>query len=180
MANHPAWPSAPGRCEIANSGPYSLILDLAHWSTNPNLGNIAGATRHSRPVTIRILICQACKVLSNNNTEGMPSGFGFHSVDAVMHQIEQLQPLPDSPPNVRELLDICETEGNAQNGGGTLTIQEERSRGVCVKWIPDGIPRMSSGLGEIGSPIVGSAMPAGGLGRTFAGPGGGVPTPGFQ
>lgn len=179
MANHSSWSSAPGRCEIANTASFMLILDPAHWPNSNNLGNIAGPTRHARPVTIRLLVCQACKALSNNSTEGVPSGFGFHSLEAIMHQIDQIQTPMDTPPNMRELLDICETEGNAQNGGGILNIQEERSRGLCIKWIPDGPSgRMPGGPGEIGSPIVGSAMPMGGPPRGFVGSG--IPAPGFQ
>ena len=167
MSSHPSWPSAPG----------------AHWSSNNAFGSISSMGRQSRPVSIRLLICQACKTLSTNNLEGVPSGFGYHSIHDVMGQIEHLKP-DSGPVPLSEFLAICETEGSGANGGGTLAVQEERSRGTCVKWIPDPMPgsgRMVGGpghAGEIGSPIVGSVMPFGG-GRAFQPHGGGMQAPGF-
>ena len=90
---------------------------------------------------------------------------------------------------MRELLEICETEGNSQNGGGAFTIQDEPQRGIFVKYTPDGGPgnvRNTGGPGEIGSPIVGSAVPFGaggggmgaGVGRGYP-TGGNIPAPGF-
>ena len=171
MSSHPSWPSASG----------------AHWSSGSNaFSNMPSMGRQSRPVSIRLLICQACKMLSNNNPEGLPSGFGYHSIHEVMSRIEHIHPESGSIP-LSEFLAICETEGSGANGGGTLVVQEERSRGTCVKWIPDTLPgnaRMVGGpghAGEIGSPIVGSAMPFGsGGGRGFGPHGvGGMQAPNF-
>ena len=80
---------------------------------------------------------------------------------------------------VRDLLDICETEGNAQNGGGTF--QTKSDRGVTfVQHQPDGNSAgpmaghgAGGGHGDIGSPVTGSAIPF----RTFGR--GGISAPGF-
>jgi hypothetical protein len=141
---------------------------------------VSGPSRHGRPVILRSLICQSCKALSNNTTEGIPSGFGFHSIDAVMRHIEQMKAPLESPPQRHEFLEICDTEGNAQNGGGTLILQEERTRGTCVKWIPERVPgRVIGGPGEIGSPIVGSSMLFNN-GKSFTGPTGSIPALGSR
>ena len=107
-----------------------------------------------------------------------------------MRQIEQIKPAGEGSVQMRELLDICETEGNAQNGGGAFSIQDDPPRGLFVKFTPDGASgnhRAPGGPGEIGSPIVGSAMPFGGSGtggmggggRGFQPPGGAIPAPSF-
>ncbi|KAI4148331.1 MAG: hypothetical protein LQ340_005131 [Diploschistes diacapsis] len=166
LNQHPSWPSAPS----------------THWSNSNAFGGMVNVARQPRPMTIRILICQACKALSNSTTEGVPGGFGYHSLHDVLNHIEQRQPDNGTIP-LSEFLAICETEGSHLNGGGTLAIQEERSRGTCVKWIPDTLPggnaRMAGGPGEIGSPIVGSVMPFGSAGRGFPAHGGGMQTPNF-
>ena len=170
MSNHASWSSASG----------------AHWSnSNHAFGNMPNMNRHSRLVTLRLLVCQACKILSHGSMEGIPSGFGYHSVHDVLKHIETAKP-ESGGVQMPEFLAVCETEGNTINGGGMLVVQEERSRGTCVKWVPEILPgngRMygGSGPGEIGSPVVGSAMPFGG-GRGFPpshAAGGGLPAPNF-
>lgn len=154
MSNTQHWPATPAN----------------HWSSNA-FGNVNGPSRQPRALTLRHLICQACKALSNQSFEGTNGGFGYHSVDLIMHHIEHNRPPNEPIPPVQEILDICETEGNQQNGGGSLSLQDERGRGVCVKWIPDGsaAARPSAGApGEIGSPVVGSSHLFG-ISRPFPG-----------
>lgn len=133
-------------------------------------GSVFGG-QQSRPLALRLAICQACKQLSASN----PSSDGFHDIHALMRQMPALEP----PPSLKEVEEICETEGDSQNGGGELNARKSPSGGggdvVAVKWTPDsGTPKdqqgrgSHTGLGEIGSPMPSRSSPAG-IG--FGGPG---------
>jgi hypothetical protein len=150
------------------------------WSHNNAFGIIGGPNRHaSRPVTVRLLACQACKQLTSNSST--KNGNGFHSIDSIMRQVEQLKPPHEGPIQLRELLQICDTEGNAQNGGGSFTIQDEPPHGIWVKWEPENSgpvgSRGAGAPGEIGSPMMGSSMTAFGGSRALQPPGGGIASP---
>lgn len=96
-----------------------------------------------------------------------------------MHQVEQYKP-HEAPLQPRELVDIFDTEGNSQNGGGTFTVDDQLSHGIFVKFEPDTSHlymggRGTGAAGEIGSPIVGNSMPAiNGAPRGFPPSGGGI------
>lgn len=121
----------------------------------------SGFGGQSRPLTIRLAICQACKQLGATN----PSSDGFYDINAILRQMPALQPPPSHP----ELEAICETEGDSQNGGGELSARKSASGGevIAVKWTPDsGTPKdqgrgSHAGLGEIGSPMPSRTSPAG-------------------
>jgi hypothetical protein len=121
----------------------------------------SGLGGQSRPLTIRLAICQACKQLAATN----PSADGFHDLGAILRQMPALQPPPSHP----ELEAICETEGDSQNGGGELSARKSPSGSevVAVKWSPDSGTSKDqgrgshAGLGEIGSPMPSRMSPAG-------------------
>jgi hypothetical protein len=141
----------------------------------------SGLGGQSRPLTIRLAICQACKQLAATN----PSPDSFYDINAVLRQMPALHPPPSHP----ELEAICETEGDSQNGGGELSARKSASGGevVAVKWSPDnGAPNdhgrgSHAGLGEIGSPMPSRTTPAGiGFERPGGFPNlGAVGSPGF-
>lgn len=64
----------------------------------------------------------------------------------------------------QELLDMCETEGNQMNGGGSFDLRSDPKNmgSLLIKWFPDdgalgGGQRAVGAPGEIGSsPIIGS------------------------
>ena len=74
---------------------------------------------------------------------------------------------------MEEMLEICETEGNNQNGGGLLMVDKHGDAGTYVRFDPGRSASIgiggSTGPGDIGSPITGGSMPA--YGRTFQQPG---------
>ena len=76
---------------------------------------------------------------------------------------------------MEEMLDICDTEGNTQNGGGSFRIDAHGPAGMYVKFEPGRSASVSMGggmgPGEIGSPVAGGAMPAFGGARGFQQPG---------
>ena len=88
----------------------------------------------------------------------------------VLGQIEQLRLSSEPAITLDELLDICDTEGNHQNGGGSFSIKEDEN-GCSVKFDPGTNSAVASQRGslvpgDIGSPISGNSHPAafGGLG----------------
>ena len=132
----------------------------AAWANVNAYGIIGGANRPSlsRPVNVRLLICQACKQL--------PSNDGFHEVNALLRQIDAIRPGNEAPVQLRELLEICETEGGALSGGGFFTIKQDASTGTTlVKHEREGsMPLSARGSlapGEIGSPINGGGSVSG-------------------
>ena len=156
----------------------------AAFAANGAFGNMGGGQMHrgsgaapNRPLTVRLAICAACRQLSS---AARNEGDGFHPVDILLHQIESNRPALDSPLSLREIEEICETEGDAQNGGGELHVRKSDTGDTfAVKWeatarTPDGT-RGPTGLGEIGSPLPGKIAPAG-----FGAPGMGRAAGGFQ
>ncbi|KAL2868299.1 putative stress response protein Nst1 [Aspergillus lucknowensis] len=145
------------------------ILPGSGWPDNNAFGTTVHHRAHtSRPVAIRLLVIQACKQLSMMSTsEGTD---GYHEANAVLRQVEQLQPSNEPPIPLKEMLDICDTEGNPQNGGGSFSTRSNET-GEFVKFEPDtnSAPSAQRGgiaPGEIGSPIPGSSIPAFGGGGT--------------
>lgn len=73
-------------------------------------------------------------------------------------------------------MEIADTEGNAQNGGGSFIVHDEGQRGIYVKFEPNESSSMGRAIGmagEIGSPVVGHNFPFGGNQRPFQQGGGG-------
>lgn len=136
-------------------------LPGAGWSTNNAFGVIGGPHRPSasRPVAVRLMVSQACKQLTAVNPTN--TGSGFHNINIILRQVEQMKPANEAPVQIQEMLDICDTEGNPQNGGGSFTIRDEGPRGVFVRFNVDDNAQVSGrGPGEIGSPIIGHSTPA--------------------
>ncbi|KAL8733268.1 MAG: hypothetical protein Q9181_003663 [Wetmoreana brouardii] len=161
MAGPPQWSQAPG------SG----------WPSNNAFGIIGGSNRPnaSRAVTIRLLVCQAC----NKLTASQPSSHrsGFHPVEAVLRQVELMKPASEGVITLQEMLDICDTEGNNQNGGGSFSIESQGDTNRFVKFESGRNTSISMGRGapgDIGSPIQGNVFPGfGGPSRPFQQPPGG-------
>lgn len=82
----------------------------------------------------------------------------------VLGQVQQLRSSTEPAISLNEMLDICDTEGNHQNGGGSFSIREDEN-GRYVKFEPDTNSaasghRSSIVPGDIGSPIPGNSHPA--------------------
>ncbi|RKF59810.1 Stress response protein nst1 [Erysiphe neolycopersici] len=126
----------------------------------PSTGFMVGAQNNrpaqSRPVGVRLMICRACKNLEGTTTDK------FSSISAIKEQVEQMNPPNEPPVSEKEILDICETEGNAINGGGSFEIREEANGYWWIRFENEAPPHRPLGApGEIGSPILGN----GGLAR---------------
>lgn len=84
-----------------------------------------------------------------------------------------MKPGHEAPVSMPEMLDICDTEGNGQNGGGSFTTHLEDQVGLLIKFDSGRNTSISRGVGDIGSPIAGGgAMPIIGGQRPFQQPGG--------
>ncbi|KAK0662900.1 Stress response protein NST1 [Lasiodiplodia hormozganensis] len=122
----------------------------------------------SRPVSVRLMVCQACKQLA----QSQPKPDGFYDMPTIIRTIESsVRGLTDAPVQEHEVIDICETEGDAHNGGGFLRKKDGPDGTVEVKFEPDSansaggirIPGQGAlhGLGEIGSPVPSHSTPFG-------------------
>ena len=106
----------------------------------------------------------------------MKGSSGYHNVNHVLQKVEQLKSPNEPPIALNEMLDICDTEGNLQNGGGSFSIKNEGARGTFVKFEPDNNSNPHGGRGgivpgDIGSPVPGSSVPAfSSLGPAGSGP----------
>ena len=85
-----------------------------------------------------------------------------------------MKPGHEGTVHMLEMLEVAETEGNNQNGGGSFMTQGADGMGQVIRFDPGRNTFTSGrGVGDIGSPIVGSsAMPAIGGQRPFQQPGG--------
>lgn len=159
------WGSPFGGSAFPSASTWGATTGSGWPQPQPN-NVFAAGTHHrghtSRPVTIRLLVIQACKNL--NTLSPQPGSGGHHNVNVVLSQVEQLRPSNEPAINLEEMVEICDTEGNHQNGGGSFSIKEDEN-GRHVKFEPDtnsAIPghRGSIVPGDIGSPVPGSSHPA--------------------
>lgn len=149
------------------------------WLNSNSFGVIGGPNRPNAPraVTIRLLVCQACNKLSSGPpTSGKP---GYHPIESVLRQVELMKPHGEGSISLQELLDICDTEGNMQNGGGSFIIESLAPNTTLVKF--EQARNGSMGVrgavpGDIGSPVPGGAFNTFGGARPFQQPGG-MPAP---
>lgn len=152
-------PSMFGPPGLTTGSSWGAGLGSPSWTHNGfgSLGHRPSGP--TRPLTIRLALCQACKQLSVRE----PTKDDYHPVDSILHQIESARPTIDSPITLKEIEDICETEGDAQNGGGLLHVRHEGNT-FAVKFEPDAATpktaRAPAALGEIGSPMPGHSVPA--------------------
>jgi len=126
-------------------------------TSNNSYGNVGGSSivrpNQPRSVIVRILICRACKQLEGSTPDG------FYDIKSIQERISHLQQAGDLPVPDKELLDICDTEGNATNGGGSFEVRTNDDGNQSIRHEIDtpSTKRPLGAPGEIGSPIVGSA-----------------------
>ncbi|KAH8808120.1 salt tolerance down-regulator-domain-containing protein [Xylogone sp. PMI_703] len=122
-----------------------------------------------RSVAIRLMMIKACRNLQGSTSDG------FFDINAVKEQMDLLHVSRDESVSEKELLDICDTEGNSINGGGSFDVRNDAGH-ISIRYESDAPVnhRPVGAPGEIGSPIVGS----GGISR-FPGPPPGLTQGGF-
>ncbi|KAJ9148954.1 Stress response protein NST1 [Pleurostoma richardsiae] len=153
------------------------------WASPTPAFSVPGSTVRStqpRTVTIRQLLCRACRDLSDkarlsHSATSTPDGSSRNSdpvsdvyipLDSIKSQIELLKPAMEKSVSEDDILALCETEGNHLNGGGSFDVRDEPS-GKTIRWVPspvlaggsDALPHIQRAVGapgEIGSPVIGS------------------------
>lgn len=157
-----SWPSPSPNAFGPPSGlstpNWGAPLGGASWSSNA-FGPINTAPRPSitnRLRAVRVAVCNACRQLTTPGNE-------YHDVSLLLQQIERNGSL-DAPPTLKEVEDICETEGDAHNGGGLLHVRRSGHNFAVRHEMDSGTPASGrappSTLGEIGSPVPGHSVPA--------------------
>ncbi|KAG9776170.1 hypothetical protein KCU88_g4919, partial [Aureobasidium melanogenum] len=172
----PSWGSFnPGMSAAPGWGPPAPQRPNPGWSQPPfgPAGPPAARSHLPRPVAVRLMLVQACRQLSQ-----IPgaSADGYHPVQAVLRQLEALKIPGEAPVSMDEMLGICDTEGNSQNGGGSFEVIIDKARGQVIKFVEETpAPQPRGSVGEIGSPVLGHSQhaqtsPFGGIGTNSFGP----------
>ncbi|KAI1136921.1 hypothetical protein F5Y05DRAFT_419839 [Hypoxylon sp. FL0543] len=134
------------------------------WPPNPTFGAPTPGMRSSQPrsVAVRQMLVSACKDLENHAADTDR----YIDLHAIKGHVDSLSLPGHEPVSEAELLDMCETEGNPQNGGGSFDVRHGDNGKISIRFEPDGgsaptpFPRSVGAPGEIGSPIVGNGSPS--------------------
>ncbi|KAL0936287.1 stress response protein NST1 [Colletotrichum truncatum] len=124
----------------------------------PSLGQIRTAG-NPRSVTVRLMLCRACKELQARNAEAPDAFIDLSAVKSEVDHLSRMEVVSEE-----DLMDLAETEGNIHNGGGTFEIRRDANGPGkhTVRWVPEFSDlsqphhRAVGAPGEIGSPIIGS------------------------
>lgn len=158
------WNSTPplsfGPTSAASWGNSPISGWTSATSSMGGFGMGMGATGSRRPVQTRINICSAFRQLMAAKATNAD---GFVDASTVLrHLSETVHP----PVLLEELLEFCDTEGNATNGGGNFQIikHSDHPQQTLIKYEPDPVSAPATrnvGAGDIGSPSVGASVPGG-------------------
>jgi hypothetical protein len=137
------------------------------WPPQPAFGGPPPGIRGAQPrsVVVRQMLVQACKDLQPPAADAN----GYIDLAAIKGHVDSITPQSSEPVPESDLLDMCETEGNAQNGGGSFDVRRDTTTGkVTIRFDMDSSgpgPAPFGAPGEIGSPVVGGG--AGPFGSRF-------------
>ena len=147
-------------------GPTATPPGFNVGSPATSLGSMR-APSQPRHVTVRLMLCQACRALASTRSA---SANGFVDIHSIKSQVDTLS---GGDPAIMEedLLNLCDTEGSPSNGGGTFEVHRDAggSGNHWIKWLPeqhDGMyhsaQKAVGAPGEIGSPLARAASLRGG------------------
>ncbi|KAF2712078.1 hypothetical protein K504DRAFT_464167 [Pleomassaria siparia CBS 279.74] len=152
MSGAPGWGNSPTSGLFNN--PFAMI-------GGPRPGE-------QRLVWIRRLVCSACKTLANRQ----PVQDGYVDASDVQQQVDASRIPNEAPISMTEIKDACDIFGDMINGGGTLEykdLPQNSGSPFLIKFVEANTP-LAPTLGEIGSPIPGhSVLAGGGFGGRFPG-----------
>lgn len=150
LQHNPFVPAPPGFPSSSHHGPWSQAAPPGIMGRNPSI------VERSAPwsVTLRKALCSVCEELGAGGSSGYD---GFIPLGEIMVRMKHMTG------NEKEVLDICDTEGNPSNGGGSFIVRNLSSPSgtPLIRYIPDDDASRASFRpikhpGDIGSPIVGS------------------------
>lgn len=147
---HTQWGSPSGSAFTPQTA-----LGGSLWTAGTNhFPGAPGAPLRARPpvnaVALRHMLCQACQTLRES---GQATGEGYVDFSAAKASIYGAlgHDVPDS-----ELLAISETEGSAQNGGGSFDSVGDGAQRL-IRWVSGAGEKVALGApGDIGSPVIGA------------------------
>lgn len=138
----------------------------------PVMNNFGGPVRpppirasQPRSVAVRLMICHACKGLEASSPDG------FLDIHTIKEHVDLITPPGESPVSEKELLDICDTEGNLTNGGGFFSIRLAAGDRHEIRYEADAGSASGPSAGPVGapgSPIVAAVGPVGAGGAGLA------------
>ena len=174
MSGPPLWSNGPGKENLFSINRFSAKKRIGFGRpTNSNaFGSIGSASRAnpSRAATIRMAVRTACEKMDGRPLNGQASS--WLRAEDLLREVQSMKPAHEAPINSLEMFEICDMPGNIQNGEGSFTRLQDPS-GCIIRYEP-GRNSSISGSGravDVGSPIVGGAMPAIGGQRIFQQPG---------
>ncbi|OAA72886.1 stress response protein nst1 [Akanthomyces lecanii RCEF 1005] len=154
---NPGWGAPP-----PGMSPGGFTVGSPGGSGFPGMRSVSQASRH---IAVRQMLCAACKTLAGSSGDGS----AFVDVAALQNHVEQQS--NDPTISAQDLLNLCDTEGNASNGGGTFDVVKRDNATHAIRWVPDAMDALMSGSngvagggpfrqavgapGEIGSPLMG-------------------------
>jgi hypothetical protein len=118
------------------------------------------------------MLRRACEELGDaesKKTDGSASNDGFISLESIKTQVEMFN--HGFPVDERELLDICDTEGNEVNGGGSFDVRDGDQGSKSIRFVsgnerPTAQPVQKAVGYHPGSPVGGSGHGPFGGGET--------------
>lgn len=129
------------------------------WVPRPLFGIPPSGVRQPRSIGVRQMLVRACKDLANHAAD--PDG--YISLSAIKGHVDSITPPDWNQVFESDLLDMCETEGNTQNGGGSFETKSDDLGKVSIRFDPNinltptHHPRSVGAPGEIKSPAVGAS-----------------------
>jgi hypothetical protein len=171
----PNWGQAAGGPTYFGSPPPPALSSFSNsipWPNSlPNTSAFGPQTLPTRPnqrlhVRIRQLVCEACKTLAASVPAEDREEGGYVSLEAIKGYVDRATV---EAPTEKALLDICETLGDATNGGGYFDVKVlpgKRGGKRFVRWVNDANGsdnqrpmQRAVGLDAIGSPVVAPGAP---------------------
>ncbi|OPB42591.1 hypothetical protein A0O28_0037100 [Trichoderma guizhouense] len=115
-----------------------------HVGSPSGLGSIRAQPRH---VTVRLLLSQACKELTNSATADKD---GYVDLADIKGHVS----LVSGDPSISEqdLLNLCDTVGSLSNGGGSFDVKQDATGLKKIRWVPDADEGLNPHFRAVGAP----------------------------
>ncbi len=170
---------APGGGSIWGTPPLQGFHSGANWGNSPtsnmfnspfsmnNTRTLERNANEQRIVWLRRTICAACKTLGPRASDAD----GYVDAAEVHRQVEASRGAMDPAVSMDEMKEACDIlDVTHTNGGGSLEYKEDSNGRLShIKFSDGAIQAPPSSLGEIGSPVPGHSVLAGGFGGRFPG-----------
>lgn len=125
-----------------------------------------------RSVAVRKMLRRACEDLAEVEGKKAEASDNFIALERIKTQVEMFN--NGYPVDEKELLDICETEGNEVNGGGSFDVRDDNQGSKAIRFVsgnerPTPQPVQKAVGYHPGSPIGGNGGPGSGSGGNVVG-----------